>query len=43
MLAGQVSKGADVYAFGILLYEVFTGRRAFEGLTQIQVKHRWRT
>jgi len=39
LLTGKLSKAADVYAFGILLYEMFSGARAFEGQTMQQVIH----
>lgn len=31
-MAGHVSKASDVYAYGILLYEIITGRRAYTGV-----------
>jgi len=30
-MAGHASKASDVYAFGILLFEVITGQRAYPG------------
>uniref|UniRef100_A0A7S1X1C8 Protein kinase domain-containing protein n=1 Tax=Tetraselmis chuii TaxID=63592 RepID=A0A7S1X1C8_9CHLO len=39
ILAGQLSKGSDIYAFGMILYELFSGRRPFEGLNMQQVVH----
>ena len=39
LLAGKLSKSADVYAFGILLYEMFSGERAFDGMSMQQVIH----
>jgi len=31
-MAGHVSKASDVYAYGILLYEIITGCRAYAGV-----------
>lgn len=31
LLHGRASKASDVYAFGILLWELTTGLRAFQG------------
>lgn len=31
-MAGHISKASDVFAYGILLYEVITGRRAYAGV-----------
>eukprot|EP00878_Enallax_costatus_P030585 GHUV01033325.1.p2 GENE.GHUV01033325.1~~GHUV01033325.1.p2 ORF type:complete len:105 (-),score=12.46 GHUV01033325.1:406-720(-) len=39
MLDGRVSKAADVYAFGITLWEPFTCGRAFEGVPRALLGH----
>eukprot|EP00878_Enallax_costatus_P013393 GHUV01014005.1.p1 GENE.GHUV01014005.1~~GHUV01014005.1.p1 ORF type:complete len:832 (+),score=111.45 GHUV01014005.1:893-3388(+) len=39
MLSGRVSKAADVYSFGITLWEMYTGRRAFEGIPRALLGH----
>ena len=35
--AGKLSKAADVYAFGVMLWEMLTGNRPWAGLLQMQV------
>ncbi|KAJ9524730.1 hypothetical protein QJQ45_024366 [Haematococcus lacustris] len=39
MLEGRVSKAADVYAFGITLWELFTGGHAFKGVPRALLGH----
>ena len=39
LLHGHVSKASDVYAFGILLWELMTGRRAFAGVPIALLPH----
>ncbi|KAG2500604.1 hypothetical protein HYH03_001372 [Edaphochlamys debaryana] len=34
LLYGKVSKAADVYSYGIMLWELYTGQRLFAGLPQ---------
>ena len=35
--AGEVDRRSDIWAFGCLLYEMLTGRRAFQGTTYIEL------
>ena len=35
--AGRLSKSADTYAFGVLLWEMFSGQRPWGGMLQMQV------
>lgn len=37
---GHVSKSSDVFAFGILLYEIVTGQRAYAGVPVSLLPHR---
>ena len=34
---GKVTKSADVYAFGVILWEMFTGERPFAGMRHAQI------
>ena len=36
-LQGRLSKAADTYAFGVLLWEMYTGQRPWAGMLQMQV------
>lgn len=38
--SGHISKSSDVYAFGILLYEIVTGQRAYAGVPISLLPHR---
>jgi len=37
LTSGRLSKGADVYAFGILMFEMQTGQKAFKGVPMHQL------
>ena len=39
LLHGHISKRGDVYAFGILLWELFTGEKAFRGTPKALLPH----
>ncbi|GBF87741.1 hypothetical protein Rsub_00452 [Raphidocelis subcapitata] len=39
LLDGRVSKAADVYAFGITLWELYTGGHAFKGIPRALLGH----
>lgn len=40
LLDGKLSKSADVYAYGVLLYELFTAERPWNGLRHAEVLHK---
>lgn len=40
LLEGRLSKSADVYAFGVVLFELFTADRPWSGLRHAEVLHR---
>ncbi|CAL8464411.1 g3946 [Coccomyxa elongata] len=37
LMEGKMTKAADVYSFGMLMWEVVTGKKLFEGLRQSQI------
>lgn len=40
LLDGKLSKSADVYAYGVLLYELFTAERPWSGFRHAEVLHK---
>ena len=40
LLEGKLSKSADVYAYGVLLFELFTADRPWGGLRHAEVLHK---
>lgn len=39
LMHGRVSKAVDVYAFGITLFELYSGERAFKGVPKVVLGH----
>jgi len=39
LMHGRVSKAVDVYAFGITLWEIYSGERAFKGVPKVVLGH----
>ncbi len=39
LIQGRLSKAADVYAFGITMWELYTGKAAFEGTPPALLGH----
>jgi hypothetical protein len=37
LISGVMAKGGDVYSFGVMLWELYTGKRAWSGSSQAQV------
>ena len=37
LTTGRLSKAADTYAFGVLLWEMYTGQRPWAGMLQMQI------
>ena len=37
LMEGRMTKAADVYSFGMLMWELYTGKKLFDGLRQSQV------
>lgn len=39
LMFGKISRASDVYAFGILLWELYTGQQAFKGTPRVLLGH----
>lgn len=39
LIKGHVSKAADVYALGIVLWELYTGKHVFKGVPRALLGH----
>jgi serine/threonine protein kinase len=37
LMEGRMTKAADVYSFAMIMWELLTGRKLFEGMRQSQV------
>ena len=37
LTTGRLSKAADTYSFGVLLWEMYTGQRPWAGMLQMQI------
>jgi serine/threonine protein kinase len=39
MIKGHISKAADVYAFGMVMWEVYSGKHVFRGVPRALLGH----
>lgn len=40
LMHGQVSRASDVFAYGILLWELYTGEQAYKGVPRALLGHK---